>query len=73
MQDTQSKRCPDCVKTFVDELRGIAYNIETSPCYGGGNGKHDIEVLEKIASLFEKMFCKQEVQTEERNAHEEQG
>jgi len=68
MQDTQSKRCPDCVKTFVDELRGIAYNIETSPCYGGNDGKHDIAVLEKVAGLFEKMFCNPEPPSEKEMA-----
>lgn len=71
MPGAERKSCPDCVKTFVDELRGIAYNIEISPCYGGIDGKHDIDVLEKVARLFENMFCNHEVQAEEQCAHEE--
>ena len=64
-------RCPDCVKTFVDELRGIAYNIEKTPYYGEmaseseSTRAHDMEVLQKVANLFENMFCINEPQSQE--------
>lgn len=71
MPGLSENRCPDVVKTFVDELRGIAYNIEKTPCYGetasGSESAraHDIEVLQKVANLFENMFSTKDTQSQE--------
>ena len=63
MEVKPKNECAECVRTFVDELKGIADNIEHTQYSSYGESpspstrNHDIAVIKKVAEMFENMFA----------------